>query len=251
MTASSLFTTICNIAKMVSELEATGISIEIGDDFSAFRRIRESQTDRSAMFPMFDVARSYVDASNAFWVCGYNKNREVIHTQAMRLLNLDSQTLTQHLRNHRHMYITPGSTADPDRTYFSSLPVLDKISGQVGYHGEFWIKAGTIGRRNIGLTATLSRIAFEMSMKLWSPDFLFGFVPTPLAARGVAVRYGYAHCEVGAWYGPAQEVTSEEMLVWASNEDLNVHLNTQPRPLGINRDERTLRKSVPSINKVA
>lgn len=251
MPASDLFTTITNVAYLVGELDRSGISVEIGDDFLVFRRLRNNQKDRSAMYPMFDVASSYVDASNAFWICGFNKDNELIHTQAVRLLDLGDDSLAQHLRNHRHKYITPGSTPNPDNTFFASLPVLDNICGRAGYHGEFWIKAGTIGRRNIGLTAVLSRIAFEMSMKLWSPDFLFGFVPTQMATRGVSVRYGYTHCELGAWHGPEQEVTSEEMLVWMSNEDLRVYLGTKPRQLGVSGLKKTRGSSARAVDKVA
>lgn len=251
MTASQLFNTISNVSNLISELKTSGISLEIGDDFSVFRRVRNKQSDRSGVFPMFDVASSYVDASNAFWICGFGENNEVVHTQAIRLLDLQSQTLTEHLREHRHKYITPGSTPDPDNTHFSHLPVLDRISGQVGYHGEFWIKGGTIGRRNTGLTSVLSRIAFEVSMNLWSPDYIFGFVPTPLATRGVAVRYGYTHCEFGVWYGPEQEVTSEEMLVWMSREDLTTHLSKAPRPLCDKGTVSSGGKFVRSVDMVA
>ncbi len=251
MTASNLFAMISNVSNLVSELDTSGISLKIGDDFSVFRRFRNKQTDRSAIFPMFDVASSYVDSSNAFWICGFDENNEVIHTQALRLLDIQAQSLSQHLRDHRHKYITPGSTLDPDNTFFSHLPVLDKISGRVGYHGEFWIKGGTIGRQNTGLTGVLSRIAFEMSMNLWSPDFIFGFVPSPLATRGVAVRYGYAHCEYGAWYGPEQEVTSEEMLVWMSREDLKARLESRPRSLCDNGTVQSRGRFVRAVDIVA
>lgn len=251
MPASDLFATVVNIGSLVRQLEDTGISIEISDDFAVFRRLRSEQKDRTALYPMFDAASSYVDASNAFWVCGFNTENELVHTQAVRLLDLQDLTLAQHLRIHRHKYITPGSTPDPDNTHFSRLQVLERISGRVGYHGEFWVKPGTIGRRNIGLTAALSRIAFEMTMSLWDPDFLFGFVPTPMAARGVSVRYGYAHCELGGWHGPDQEMTSEEMLVWMSNDDLKAHLGTRPKQLGDNGFMKAGKKSKRAIDMVA
>ena len=251
MPASDLFITITKIANLVGELEKSGISVEIGDDFAVFRRIRNLQKERADIYPVFDIASSYVDASNGFWICGFNKENEVIHTQAIRLLDLGEDTLSQHLLVHRHKYITPGSTPDPDNTFFSHLPALDKISGRVGYHGEFWIKPGTIGRQNIGLTSVLSRVMFEMSMNLWSPDYVFGFVPASMAARGVAVRYGYTHCELGAWYGPEQKVTSEEMLVWMSHEDLRVHLGTKPRQVSDNGILRSLGTTAGRTNMVA
>lgn len=251
MTALKLFTTITNVSNLMKELETAGIYLEIGGDFSTFRRLRNSQADRSKIFPMFDVASSYVDANNAFWICGFDENNELIHTQAIRLLDIRNGSLSDHLRDHRHKYITPGSTPDPDRTFFSHLPTLDRISGRVGYHGEFWIKGGKVGRKSQGLTAVLSRIAFELAMDLWSPDYVFGFVPVQLATRGVAVRYGYPHCEFGVWHGPDQEVTSKEMLVWMSNQDMQNSLETTPRTLSDDGSLPELGKFVRAIDMVA
>ncbi|MEP0566066.1 MAG: hypothetical protein ABJC64_16765 [Paracoccaceae bacterium] len=237
MTALNLFTTITNVSNLVSELESAGVYLEIGGDFASYRRLRNRQTDRSQLFPMFDVASSYVDATNAFWVCGFDQNNELVHTQAIRMLDLHNMSLAEHLREHRHKYITPDTSPDPDRTYFSELPALERISGRVCYHGEFWIKGGKGGHRSQGFTALLSRIVFELALKLWSPDYVFGFVPMPLAMKGIPIRYGYSHCEFGVWHGPEQEVTSEESLVWMSNEDIHAFLETTPRSLS---DERIL-----------
>lgn len=231
MTAFNMFMMIRNVSNLLSELKNAGIHIEIGDDFSSFRRLRNGQTDRDPVYPMFDVASSYVNSSNAFWVCGFDENKELVHTQAIRMLDLQGATLTDHLRDHRHMYITPGTTPDPDRTYYSSTPTLDRITGRVCYHGEFWLKGGKGGQRSQGFTSLLSRIVFELTLKLWSPDYVFGFVALPLALKGMPARYGYSHCELGAWRGPEQEITSEETVVWMSQQDLHSFLETAPQTL--------------------
>lgn len=235
MSAVNLYTMIVNISNIVNELQVAGINLEIGDDFAAYRRLRNQQDDRVKIFPMFDTASSFVDASNAFWVCGYDNDGELLHTQAVRMLDLGESTLTEHLRDHRHKYITPNSTPDADRTYFTNMPVLDRITGRVCYHGEFWLRGGKDGLRSQGFTALLSRVVFEMTLKLWSPDYIFGLVPMPLALKGIPVRYGYSHCEVGAWLGPNSEVTSEETLVWMSKLDMLQFLDTTPRSLSEGR----------------
>ena len=237
MTALNLFTMISNVSNIMRELESEGVRLEIGGDFASYRRLRNQQTDRNAIFPMFDVSSSYVDETNAFWVCGFDENQDLVHTQAIRLLELNDVPLSKHLRAHRHKYITPGTTSDPDRTFYSDMPVLDQISGRVCYHGEFWIKGGKGGHRSQGFSALLSRVVFELTLKLWAPDYMFGFVAMPLAMKGMPVRYGYSHCEYGVWYGPEQEVTSEETLVWMSNQDMKQFLETKPRSLS---DERSL-----------
>ena len=237
MTAVNLYMMIMNVSNIVKELDVAGMRVEIGDDFPAFRRLRNKQTERSPVYPMFDASSSFVDASNGFWVCGFDHDGELVHTQAVRMLNLGENSLGQHLKVHRHKYITPNSTSDVDRTYYSPLPVLDRISGRVCYHGEFWLRGGNSGLRGQGYTALLSRIVFELTLKLWSPDYIFGLVALPLAAKGAPVRYGYSQCEIGAWHGPDNEITSEEALVWMSRQDMQQFLESAPGSLS---EERTL-----------
>jgi len=237
MTAFNLFSMINNVSNIMKELETAGMWVEIGSDFTLYRRLRAKQNDRSPIFPMFDVASSYVDGSNAFWVCGFNEHDELVHTQAVRLLDIGKMNLADHLREHRHKYLTPETTPHPDATYFSDIPSLRGISGQICYHGEFWLKGGKGGHRSQGFTALLSRIVFEMALNLWTPDYMFGFVPMQLALKGIPVRYGYSHCELGVWLGPDHEVTSEETLVWMSRQDIEQFLGTTPRSLS---EERTL-----------
>jgi hypothetical protein len=229
------------------ELEAAGMRLEIGDDFAIYRKLRNTQKDRSPLYPMFDVACSYVDASNAFWVCGFNSDDELVHTQAIRLLDLSGVTLEQHLNTHRHKYITPNSTPDPDRTSYSRALALKNISGKVCYHGEFWICGGDGGHRNQGFTALLSRVVFEMALKIWRPDYVFGFVPAPLALKGIPMRYGYTHCEPGVWHGPDNQITDEDALVWMNTDEIAHFLETPPQALSQDR-KIPIRKS--TMNKI-
>lgn len=235
MSAPGLYTMILNVANIINELDAAGLRLEIGCDFAAYRRLRNAQAERSPLYPMFDAACSYVDASNAFWVCGFNSTNELVHTQAIRLLDMTGVPLGEHLEVHRHKYITPNSTPDPDRTFFLQAPALKHITGRVCYHGEFWLKGGEAGLRDQGFTALLSRIVFELALRTWSPDYVFGLVPMPLAFKGIPVRYGYAHCEPGTWSLGDGRVTSEEALVWMSRGDIIQFLETAPKALSQER----------------
>jgi len=251
MSVLNLYAMIVNVANISKELEAAGMRLEIGGDFTEYRRLRNAQTDRSALYPMFDVASSYVDATNAFWVCGYNEHDELVHTQAIRRMDMPGISLRDHIDMHRHKYITPNSTPDPDRTLFRQPPALEHITGCVCYHGEFWLKGGDGGHRNQGFTALLSRVVFELALHNWSPDYVFGFVPMPLAFKGIPVRYGYTHCEPGIWVGPDNEVTSEEALVWMNKADISSFLQTSPKALSQNRSVPARKELVANISAVA
>lgn len=239
---------VMNVSGIINELEETGMRVVIGDDFSEYRVYRNSQTNRNPMYPMFDVASSYVDGTNGFWICGFNEADELIHTQAARLLDLSGVSLAQHLNVHRHKYITPYSTPDLDLTFYQGPDSLRSITGKVCYHGEFWLPArGLGGPRSQGVTPLLSRILFEVMQSKWDPNYIFAFVPKQLAEKGAHLRYGYRHCEPGRWIGPDQQVTEEDYLIWMSASDISNALSQTPQSLKSGAQVASIRTQLTSI----
>lgn len=221
MPPSRLFELTKNLSNSLNELDHAGIHVEIGDDFAKYRSYRSQQSDRGPIYPMFDVASSYIDHTNGFWVCGFNTNGELVHTQAVRLLDLTETSLATHLNIHRHKYITPDTTPDPDLTFYSGPEALKTITGKVCYQGDFWLRAsGLGGPRSQGATALLSGILLQIMISSWNPSFVFAFVPQRLAAKGAHLRYGYSHCEPGRWVGPDQQVTEEDYFIWMGANDM-------------------------------
>jgi len=221
MSPSRLFELTKNLSNSLNELDHAGIHVEIGDDFAKYRSYRSQQSDRGPIYPMFDVASSYIDHTNGFWVCGFNTNGELVHTQAVRLLDLTETSLATHLNIHRHKYITPDTTPDPDLTFYSGPEALKTITGKVCYQGDFWLRAsGLGGPRSQGATALLSGILLQIMISSWKPSFVFAFVPQRLAAKGAHLRYGYSHCEPGRWVGPDQQVTEEDYFIWMGANDM-------------------------------
>ncbi|MDA8587236.1 hypothetical protein N9L47_13405 [Rhodobacteraceae bacterium] len=229
MSARMLYQTIVHVSGLLRELEDVGVRVEIGDDFSQYRNYRNGQTDRAGLYSMFDAASSYIDASNGFWICGFDDADNLIHSQAARLLDFGTETLGHHLDVHRHMYITPDTTPDPSLTYYRGPAALKSISGKVCYNGDFWLASrGLGGPRSQGATSLLSRIQFEIMNWVWEPDFTFALVSKQLASKGAHLRYGYTHCEPGQWIGPDLQVTDEEYLIWMSANDISNALSKKP-----------------------
>ena len=210
-----------NLAEITRDLETAGLRIELGTDFGIYRARRNAQLERGSIYPMFDVACSYVDHTNGFWVCGFDADGELVHTQAVRLLNLMGSTLGNHLSIHRLKYITPDSTPDPEQTHFVGPTALDRVTGRVAYQGDFWLRArGLGGPRSQGMTTRLSRLLLEIVHASWKPDYIFALVPKALAEKGAHLRYGYHHCEPGTWVGPDKQVTEEDYLIWMATDEL-------------------------------
>jgi len=248
MSVRNLVDMVMNVSGIINELETAGMRVVIGDDFSEYRVYRNSQSDRNPMYPMFDVASSYIDDSNGFWICGFNQADELIHTQAARLLDLTGVSLAQHLNIHRHKYITPYTTPDLDLTFYNGPDALRAITGKVCYHGEFWLPArGLGGPRSQGVTPLLSRILFEVMFSKWDPNYIFAFVPKQLAEKGAHLRYGYSHCEAGRWIGPDQQVTEEDYLIWMNANDMSNALSQAPQSLKPGAQVSTIRSQLTSI----
>ncbi|MGI9370200.1 MAG: hypothetical protein ACR2O2_15315 [Ruegeria sp.] len=221
MSARSIFYMAMNVSGIVRELHDAGIRVEVGDDFALYRSYRESCVGRHGPYPIFNASTSFIDATNGFWICGFSADNELVHTQAVRLLDLSGRSLGEHLDTHRHKFIVPDTTPDPDQTFFRGPEALRLVTGQVGYCGDFWLTAqGLGGPRSQGATSLLARLLFELMQKAWKPDFAFAFVPKQLAAKGAHLRYGYSHCEPGRWIGPDQQITNEEYLIWMSSHDI-------------------------------
>lgn len=237
MSPSRLFEMTTQLSNTLSILGQSGLRIEVGDDFALYRAYRNQHDGRGAIYPMFDVTSSYIDRANGFWVCGFNANNELVHTQAVRFLDLSGTNLASHIKDHRHKYITPDTTPDPDSTFYSGPEALELITGTVCYQGDFWLRAnGLGGPRSQGATSLLSRLLLEIMAGAWDPSFVFAFVPKRLAAKGAHLRYGYNHCEPGYWLGPDQQVTDEDYLIWMGAKDI-ANLLTRPLHSGL-MDER-------------
>jgi len=249
MSPRNIFGSAMKVSSIVRELEEACMRVEIGDDFARYRALRTAQCDRSPMYPMFDIASSYIDESNGFWICGFGQHDELVHTQAVRVLDLTDVSLEQHLRIHRHKYITPDTTPDPDLTFYSGPEALGMITGKVCYLGDFWLASrGLAGPRSQGATSLLSRILFEIMFQSWQPDFVFAFVPRQLAAKGAHLRYGYSHCEPGKWIGPDQQVTDEDYMIWMSAKDMCSALEREPQSLRSSDQISSIRSTLSAVD---
>lgn len=187
MTAKSNFEFANRVSKLVSNIAKADMHVEISSDFTEYGRLRAEQTKdgRSVPYPMFDSTSSFVDASNGFWIAGFSKDNTLVHTQAVRMFELGSSTLEQHLSTHREKYVTPNSSPDPSRTTYNGPPAVQFISGRICYHGDFWVRGqGLGGARSQGLTNSLSQLLIEVAYHTWKFDSIFALLPKALAQKG-------------------------------------------------------------------
>ncbi|WP_422365354.1 hypothetical protein [Pelagibius sp.] len=233
MPADRLFSEVQFIGAINEVAERNAVRLEVSCDFDEFRDLRQKQTDRPPLSPIFDPAVSDLGEKNAFWIKGSNSKGDVVHTQSVRLNDLSGCSLAEHLHQRRVAYMPPGVGVDADQSSFGMAPASRFITGDVCYHGELWLKGGNNGLRGSGMTSTLPRLALALALLEWSPDFMFGLVHPLAACKGLAAREGYMHLAPGGilWHQADSPEPFEEWLVWMSREDIQHVMRFSPLSL--------------------
>lgn len=231
MSAQKIYTQHKYIMAIDALARKQGVRIEVSTDFEEFREIRGAQSDRPPLGPAFDAGCSYIEPSNGFWMKGLAPNGQVIHMQAMRLLDLSNSTLADHLQKHRLIYQPPNIDQSRVKS-FEFMQNTGRMSGEkVVYHGELWMQPKTKKHRGGGLVAILTRFMLALAYMQWSPNFVFGFMLPLIACKGLAAREGYTHVEPGMWKGVDDTNLFEEWMVWIRGEEIDHLMQFPPQSL--------------------
>lgn len=201
-------------------LATRDIYLETGSDFSIFENVSKQQQKTTNLGPKFNPRIAELNDDTAFWIIGRNGKGEVVHTQAVCIIDLNGQTLATYLGKHFSEFFP--YKLDKRRSCYQSGPNSQAIKGSVCYHGEFWLKGGKNGSRGKDLTAPLTRFAMAVSLLKWSPDFIFSFMREVVICKGLAARAGFYHSEPNSlvWSVPGDEKQSEAWTAWANREDI-------------------------------
>ncbi|RWE05964.1 MAG: hypothetical protein EOS23_32395 [Mesorhizobium sp.] len=195
-----------------------GLHITIGENFDEYVRITDGLPGKSPTYPHFRPDCSDLLPGKAFWITGRDRADRVAHVQAMRLYDLSTKSLHEHLETLGDYFADPDLKAGPGSSCTCYAPSARNIAGLVAYRGDLWLREDF---RGLGLLPFLSRIAFGLAWAKWSPDFVYALVAAWNIERGVADRNGYLHKERGAVARlPARGIHDDDWLVWLTREDL-------------------------------
>ncbi|WP_202296135.1 MULTISPECIES: hypothetical protein [unclassified Mesorhizobium] len=199
---------------------SNGIQFKMGDDFNHYIQITENTTGKPPTYPNFRPNFSELEAGRAFWIIGEDQSGKVAHLQAVRLYDLTSNNLAEHLESLQACYAYPKSHSGSGSSCVCRAPTAQKITGTVAYHGDLWLRDDF---RRKGLPPALAGIAFGLAWAKWSPDFIYALVPTWLIEKGIADRYGYLHKEEqGAILSlPAWAIKDNDWLIWLTRCELS------------------------------
>ena len=210
--------------KLINEL---GVTLKCGSDFEVFRFLAD-QSDRDyPLDPIFDPIESNIEHVPGRWLVGYNRNGDVIQTQAMRMLDLKGSTLLEFFKNDLRQLRPYGHKIEPEKTYWRLSKSASEISGQVCYHGGLWIHKNFRG----GCFASLvTRYLTALTLLELEPDYLIGLQAPFTACKGLSVREGYMHLEQQSilWHSRHTKEIIEDWLAWMSADDAAFNLAIPP-----------------------
>ncbi len=208
------------ISSVLKILGENGIIIRTGSDFHEFEERLKRQPLRHSIGPKFTPQNNELCEKSGFWIIGEDRRGEIVHTQAVRTLDLEGHSLAYYMKKQYQEFIP--YPIDEQKSGYCSAPGSTGISGLVCFHGELWLKGGPNGYRGTSITALLARLAMAMSLARWSPDHIFGFMYPDAAYKGLAAREGYQHMEPRSMFFslPGREKVHNLWIVWMNREDI-------------------------------
>ncbi len=201
-------------------LESEGLIIESGSDFEKYKNALKAQPDKDPIGPRFRPESFQNSDDEAFWVIGKNDAGQIVHTQAMRHIDLKGQSLGEHFEARIDDYIS--EIFDHDRMKYQAGPGAKTVTGKVCYVGEFWMQGGEKGIRGSDLATPLSHLTMAMCLLRWSPDYIFAIMRSSVICKGLAARSNFLRTEPGSFTLPFvdQGEDVEAWTAWSSREDM-------------------------------
>ncbi|MGY4509704.1 hypothetical protein [Bradyrhizobium sp. USDA 3650] len=205
-----------------------GIKLSLGDDFREYVSITQSTPTKGPTSPVFRPDRSPIESGEGFWVVGRDKGNEVAVLQAVRLYDLSSSNLAEHLESLKAFYASPTQHAHPHDKCVSIAEGAKRMTGKVAYHGDVWVRRDY---RGAGMTSILAGLAFGVSFAIWAPDFVCALVAHWAIYKGVVSRYGYTHQERGgsALQLVEEGIVDDDWLVWLTGDELRSRIFSEEK----------------------
>ena len=200
------------ISIQLSKIEDRGIKLEIGYDFSYFKKVAIKKYGRIGS--LFDPDFFRFTPENAFYMLGKDEEGNIIHTQAARLDVLYGETLADFL-----IFEFPRIYNVPLRE--SQLSILNEMSGKFCYHGDMWFDKNE--KKGIHTSGHLGKLFSYLILTRWIPDYSYGFMEKRLACTGFGHKEGYYFSKPDGikWDGlPPSPYVSSDYFLWMTKEDL-------------------------------
>lgn len=210
-----------------------GVRLSVGDDFAAYAQIVAQHRAHQPIGPPFDPARHFLRQGNSLWILGHDKKGRLVHTQAMRQLDLAGMTLSDFFNSTFRSFPPAGVPLDMGASRYRAGPAAANIRGNVFYHGDVWLAGGNAGLRGTGIASLFARFAQALCYMRFQADYVVAFMPQEIAFKGLTEREGYMHAEPGTlqWMRADCDEFINGFMVWNGQTDIEYLLEMPLEPL--------------------
>lgn len=179
------------LAEIHEEIQSRGLTYRESFDFNELRDVCDT-LECKILTDQFDGSLHDLHAHNAFWIGLYNGDGDCIAIQAAMLIELGRMSLAQFWALHQLRRCL--NLRDPGECALGQdhCPLAFEISGQVAYHGEFWVREDY---RGSGLTDHFGQFGLFASLLRWNFDWAYGMMESEHAYSGLSARCGFRSAE--------------------------------------------------------
>ena len=110
MAIEELVSRIHYISDIFNLVRKAGIHLDVSTDFDALRQVNKTQIPGVNVATSFDNRKLDLDGENAFWIRGRDDSGQIVHTQSVKLINLQDELLETYLRREVGLFPPPGTT---------------------------------------------------------------------------------------------------------------------------------------------
>lgn len=215
------------VASSLALFTASGLNLRVGYDFHQYRDlIKEARVGHVVGRP-FDPDLHDFSNGSAFWILATDRDGMVVHSQALRMLDLTGRSLADHLNGHFTDFPPPSMELDLTRSNYRAGPGASRMTGLIAYHGEFWIGGEEGQFRGSGVSTLLARYGFWMATQHWDISYIFAFILNQVHYKGLAARTGWMHTDPAAlqWYPSDGRGPIETVMAYLSKGDVEFLLD--------------------------
>mmetsp|Transcript_22284 Transcript_22284/g.35493 ORF Transcript_22284/g.35493 Transcript_22284/m.35493 type:complete len:226 (+) Transcript_22284:566-1243(+) len=205
-------------------LLSQGVFLRLGKNLDHFAEHIERAPERYDLHDQFDPRGDLDGATSAFWVCGFDGDGNLVHTQAAKLLELGKRSIADHVAAHLWNYNPKAQPLIKSSIKTMAGPKISNIRGRVVYHGEMWLQKRL---RDRGTPAIVNRLGMLLAVREWDPDAIFGPMSWTLACEGFNMRIGYHHSEpmTVTWQKKTGNAQHQLWAVFMERDDIEFLLN--------------------------
>ncbi|MCA1296941.1 hypothetical protein [Stappia indica] len=204
-------------ARLESSLNSAGVQPVLGRDFRELnarlieQKRRAPQQSKGPLLEHFSPALNTYSPKEAFWLTVDTAAHEIVGVIAVRLNDLGSQSLTQHLEEYWGRCYR-GVDGGPVRVKPQEDLFSDEIFGRIAYMGELFVSTGWRGKH---LSTTLCRMAQVLAFNLFDPDYLYSWMRPRHIEAGLHSRWGFSeeHRHAILWESGPVEIDNDLAIV--------------------------------------